>query len=57
MPCVVKKVQSALGNAEINSSIPADEVTAVGAAKQVDIQNEGVCYIQVKPRGCKPADR
>jgi len=57
VPCVVKKVQSALGNAEINSSIPADEVTAVGAAKQVDIQNEGVCYIQVKPRGCKPADR
>lgn len=36
LPCVIKKVQDYIGNnAEILSSISADEVIATGAAKQV----------------------
>lgn len=37
LSCVTKKIQDYFTNAEFCSSIPADEVMAVGAAKQAGI--------------------
>lgn len=35
MPCVSKKVQDYLSNAEVHFTLPSDEVIAIGCAKQV----------------------
>ncbi|KAF6039214.1 hypothetical protein EB796_002484 [Bugula neritina] len=54
MPCVSKKVQDYLSNAEVHFTLPADEVIAIGCAKQAGIILSNSCNNDVSATASIP---